>query len=158
MLKVRLLLLYPYFLPFTIFFSSVQQNKILESKIQRSPSRVAVKSKKPESIAAGNLTVSASGPGTSAIFGSNLGNSLFPGSLGPSNYGPQMFLRIRVLDTLDAVHVSTTIPVYVTPSPLKAIRTHGEVFAGPQPCICRRLSSLSAENGSCTIPRSMHCC
>ncbi|ETW75996.1 hypothetical protein HETIRDRAFT_461100 [Heterobasidion irregulare TC 32-1] len=94
----------------------IQQNKVLESKIQRSPSRVATKVKKPEGLTVAGLTIpGSSGPGTSAILGSTLGNSLFSSSLGPSpSYGPQMFLRIRVLDTADAVHISTTIPVSAT--------------------------------------------
>lgn len=34
-------------------------------------------------------------------------------SLGPSSsYGPQLFLRIRVADVLDDVHVSSTLPVF----------------------------------------------
>ena len=40
-------------------------------------------------------------------------------SLGPSSsHGPQIFLRIRVADTADAVHISTTIEVYVPTSSL----------------------------------------
>ncbi|THH19606.1 hypothetical protein EW146_g1597 [Bondarzewia mesenterica] len=94
----------------------IQQNKVLQGKIQRSPSRVAAKVKKPEPLAVPNLAFpGTSGPGTSAVLSSTLGNSLFSTSLGPSpSYGPQMFLRIRVLDTADAVHISTTIPVSAT--------------------------------------------
>lgn len=95
----------------------MQQNKILEAKIQRDPSRVTTKVKKLDAPTPGGLAATAPGPGTSAIFGSNLGTSIFSTSFGPSpSYGPQMFLRIRVLDTADAVHISTTIPVYVNSS------------------------------------------
>ncbi|KAA1465935.1 hypothetical protein DENSPDRAFT_830640 [Dentipellis sp. KUC8613] len=99
--------------------AQIQQNKILESKIQRSPSRVVAKAKKPEPAAGltvpGTATVGGSMPGTSAVLSSTLVNSMFSSSFGPSpNYGPQMFLRIRVLDTADAVHISTTIPVSAT--------------------------------------------
>jgi target of rapamycin complex 2 subunit MAPKAP1 len=48
-------------------------------------------------------------PGTSATT-SPLGISPAFGSL-MSTHGPQMFLRIRVAETADAVHISTTIPV-----------------------------------------------
>ncbi|KAI0065310.1 SIN1-domain-containing protein [Artomyces pyxidatus] len=95
--------------------TQIQQNTILESKIQRSPSRVA-KTRRLETSAT-NLTVPSSGSGlsASAILPSTLGNSIFSSSLGPSSgYGPQMFLRIRVQDTADAVHISTTIPVSAT--------------------------------------------
>ncbi|TFY77859.1 hypothetical protein EWM64_g6153 [Hericium alpestre] len=98
--------------------AQVQQNKLLESKIQRSPSRVtkttpSVAAKKPDMLAAPSTTPATSG---SAILGSTLVNSsIFPSSFGPSpGYGPQMFLRIRVQDTADAVHISTTIPVSAT--------------------------------------------
>ncbi|EIM82166.1 uncharacterized protein STEHIDRAFT_65385 [Stereum hirsutum FP-91666 SS1] len=95
--------------------TQVQQNKILEAKIQRDPSRVTTKVKKLDAPTPGGLAATAPGPGTSAIFGSNLGTSIFSTSFGPSPiYGPQMFLRIRVLDTADAVHISTTIPVSST--------------------------------------------
>ncbi|KAF9239245.1 stress-activated map kinase interacting protein 1-domain-containing protein [Melanogaster broomeanus] len=49
------------------------------------------------------------GPGTSALFGTT---PILSSSLGPSSsHGPPIFLRIRVADTADAVHISTTIPV-----------------------------------------------
>jgi len=86
----------------------VQQNQLLESKIQRLPSRMT---KKAEKLPVSGLLpiVSAS----SGAFGSTLGSLPLSTSLGPSSsHGPQIFLRIRV-DTADAVHVSTTIPVYV---------------------------------------------
>ena len=86
-----------------------QQNKTLESKIQRRPSRIMGKKKKqgPEG---GLLSVNPSlAPGTSATV-SPLGISPAFGSL-MSGHGPQMFLRIRVAETADAVHISTTIPV-----------------------------------------------
>lgn len=38
---------------------------------------------------------------------------MFPSSLGPSSsHGPPLFLRIRIADTADAGHVSTTIQAY----------------------------------------------
>lgn len=87
----------------------VQQNQILESKIQRRPSRT--RAKKPEKLNPSNQNVVASTPG-SAGYGSTLTTSMLGSSLGPSSsHGPQIFLRIRVADTADAVHISTTIPV-----------------------------------------------
>ena len=93
----------------------MQQNKLLESKIQRSPSRVA-KTKKADVATNSTLapTVAAIAPSTSAsaLLPSTLSNSIFPGSYNPS--GPQIFLRIRIQDTADAAHLYTTISVYVT--------------------------------------------
>jgi hypothetical protein len=87
----------------------IQQNEQLETKIQRRPSRVMAAPKKQDSGPPGGLTLpSVSGP-TSAMFGST---PILSSSLGPSSsHGPQLFLRIRVADTADAVHISTTIPV-----------------------------------------------
>lgn len=86
----------------------VQQNQILESKIQRRPSRTSA-AKKPEKLALPNAPSMAPG---SAAFGSTLG-SMLSTSIGPSqSHGPQIFLRIRVADTADTVHISTTIEVY----------------------------------------------
>jgi hypothetical protein len=94
----------------------VQQNKILESKIQRSPSRVAARTKKPDSSSATLAPTAAIAPSTSAgpaLLPSTLSNSIFPGSYNPS--GPQIFLRIRIQDTADAAaHLYTTISVYVS--------------------------------------------
>jgi len=87
----------------------VQQNRTLESKIQRRPSRIMGKKKK-QGPDGGLLNVGSSFvTGTSAT-GSPLGISPAFGSL-TSGQGPQMFLRIRVAETADAVHISTTIPV-----------------------------------------------
>ncbi|OBZ77958.1 Stress-activated map kinase-interacting protein 1 [Grifola frondosa] len=97
--------------------SQVQQNKTLESKIQRRLSRVVLKKKQSTGLlnatgGTGGLALPADAPlGTSAGLGS-LGSSvgMFPSSLGPSSsHGPPMFLRIRIADTADAGHVSTTI-------------------------------------------------
>ncbi|KAG2140578.1 stress-activated map kinase interacting protein 1-domain-containing protein [Suillus clintonianus] len=87
----------------------IQQNEQLETKIQRRPSRVMAAPKKQDSGPPGGLTLpSVSGP-TSANFGTT---PILSSSLGPSSsHGPQLFLRIRVADTADAVHISTTIPV-----------------------------------------------
>ena len=105
----------------------MQQNKILESKIQRSPSRVAAaRTKKPDS---GNATLAAPtapiAPSTSAsaLLPSTLSNSIFPGSYNPS--GPQIFLRIRIQDTADAAaHLYTTISVCVKPLVRVTFLTH----------------------------------
>ncbi|KAG6885778.1 hypothetical protein C0993_009883 [Termitomyces sp. T159_Od127] len=52
------------------------------------------------------------GASSSAILGSTLGSVPLSTSLGPSSsQGPPIFLRIRVADTADTVHISTTIPV-----------------------------------------------
>lgn len=92
----------------------MQQNKILESKIQRSPSRVAARTKKPDSSNATLAPTASIAPSTSAglaLLPSTLSNSIFPGSYNPS--GPQIFLRIRIQDTADAAaHLYTTISVY----------------------------------------------
>ena len=66
--------------------------------------------KKSERLNALGSNVPAQTPG-SAVYSSMLG-SVLSTSLGPSSgHGPQIFLRIRVADTADAVHISTTIPV-----------------------------------------------
>lgn len=87
----------------------VAQNRILQSKIQRRPSRTAV-AKKSQSQNSSSLPPAAS---AAPVFGSNLGSLPLSTSLGLSSSGPQMFLRIRVADAADAGHISTTIPVYV---------------------------------------------
>ncbi|KAF8882155.1 stress-activated map kinase interacting protein 1-domain-containing protein [Gymnopilus junonius] len=89
--------------------NQIQQNKILESKIQRRPSRTSA-AKKPEKPNQPNAAPSVA-PASAAYAGSQLG-SMLSTSLGPSSsHGPQIFLRIRVADTADAVHISTTIEV-----------------------------------------------
>src|SRR5216684_3451533 len=93
----------------------VQQNKILEGKLQRSPSRVA-NTKKVDS-SNGTLAPSSINPpnssSTSTLPPSTLSNAIFPSSYNSS--GPQIFLRIRIQDTADAAHLYTTISVYVFP-------------------------------------------
>ncbi|EMD31951.1 hypothetical protein CERSUDRAFT_119281 [Gelatoporia subvermispora B] len=94
--------------------SQVQQNKVLETKIQRRLSRIVIKKKKSTGLlntASSNLAPPVDNVlGLSPALGS-LGSSLGPSSLGPSSsQGPPIFLRIRIADTADAVHVSTTIP------------------------------------------------
>jgi hypothetical protein len=89
---------------------TVQQNRALESKIQRRPSRIMGKKKKQVPDGGSLLNVNPSlASGTSAT-ASPLGISPAFGSL-MSGQGPQMFLRVRVAETADAVHISTTIPV-----------------------------------------------
>ena len=98
----------------------MQQNKILEGKIQRSPSRVA-KTKRPDASSlslATSSTVAPSAASASALPPSTLSNAIFPGSYNSS--GPQIFLRIRIQDTVDATHLYTTISVYVL-SPLLTV-------------------------------------
>ncbi|PBL01322.1 hypothetical protein ARMGADRAFT_1007325 [Armillaria gallica] len=87
--------------------AQIAQNRILQSKIQRRPSRTAV-AKKSQSQNSSSLPPAAS---TAPVFGSNLGSLPLSTSLGLSSSGPQMFLRIRVADAADAGHISTTIPV-----------------------------------------------
>jgi len=90
---------------------AVQQNQLLESKIQRRPSRTTTSGKRPEKLNLQNQNLGSSTPGP-AIYGSTVAASMLSSSLGPSSsHGPQIFLRIRVADTADAVHISTTIPV-----------------------------------------------
>ncbi|KAJ4468737.1 stress-activated map kinase interacting protein 1-domain-containing protein [Lentinula aciculospora] len=95
--------------------TQVGQNQILENKIQRRPSRTSG-ARKPDLGKSSALTLPsyAGAPSSSAIFSSSLANGSVPlsTSLGPiSSHGPQMFLRVRIADNADAVHVSTTIPV-----------------------------------------------
>ncbi|KAF7291898.1 hypothetical protein MIND_01215100 [Mycena indigotica] len=93
--------------------AQIQQNRLIESNIQRHPSRLTA-AKKVEKPSALTLAVAASSalPG-SGIFGSALGGSVpFSTSFGPSSgHGPQLFLRIKVEDGPDAIHVGTTISV-----------------------------------------------
>ena len=79
---------------------------MLESKIQRHPSRTTV-AKKSERLNTLGPNVPTQTPGSASMLGSVLSTSLGPSS----SHGPQIFLRIRVADTADAVHISTTIPV-----------------------------------------------
>ncbi|KAF8156669.1 stress-activated map kinase interacting protein 1-domain-containing protein [Crassisporium funariophilum] len=89
--------------------TQIQQNQTLESKIQRRPSRTTA-AKRPEKLMLPGPNIPTMTPG-SAVYGSTLG-SVLSTSLGPSSgQGPQIFLRVRVADTADAVHISTTIPV-----------------------------------------------
>ncbi|KJA14847.1 hypothetical protein HYPSUDRAFT_208357 [Hypholoma sublateritium FD-334 SS-4] len=86
--------------------AQIQQNRVLESKIQRRPSRTVAK-KPVDKVVVPNQAISLAAP-ASAMHGSSLG-SVLSTSLGPSSsHGPQIFLRIH---TADAVHISTTIPV-----------------------------------------------
>lgn len=106
---------------------TVAQNEALEAKIQRRPSRI-MNSKKPAAptshlaVPAGPAAASTHGTvasgAPSSFAGSShgvlLGSVPLSTSLGPSSsHGPQIFLRVRVGDASDDVHVSTTIPVYV---------------------------------------------
>ncbi|KAF9476816.1 hypothetical protein BDN70DRAFT_811618 [Pholiota conissans] len=87
--------------------TQIQQNRILESKIQRRPSRTIAK-KSADKLNLPNPIISSTAPG-STLFGSNIVSGGLSTSLGPSSsHGPQIFLRIH---TADAVHISTTIPV-----------------------------------------------
>ncbi|KAJ7698740.1 stress-activated map kinase interacting protein 1-domain-containing protein [Mycena rosella] len=93
--------------------AQIQQNQLIESKIQRHPSRVTAAKKlekKPSTLA---FPVSSSALPGSGVFGSTpLGSVPFSNSFTPaSGRGPQIFLRIKVEDTPDTVHIATTIPV-----------------------------------------------
>nr|GAT49474.1 predicted protein [Mycena chlorophos] len=94
--------------------AQIQQNRLIESNIQRHPSRMTTATKKVE-IKPSALTVAVAAssalPG-SGIFGSALGSVPFSTSLGPSSgHGPQILLRIKVEDGPDAIHIGTTISV-----------------------------------------------
>ncbi|KAF8656522.1 hypothetical protein AX16_002486 [Volvariella volvacea WC 439] len=92
--------------------TQVQRNQVLESKIVRRPSRTTLK--KPTGLPppSSNLAPSVTTGGGSSIFGATSTSLPLSTSLGPSSsHGPQIFLRIRVGDSKDEVHVSTTIPV-----------------------------------------------
>ncbi|KAK0444951.1 stress-activated map kinase interacting protein 1-domain-containing protein [Desarmillaria tabescens] len=90
--------------------AQVAQNRILQSKIQRRPSRTAV-AKKPQNQNQNPGSLPPAATTGAPVFGSNLGSLPLSTSLGLSSSGPQMFLRIRVADAADAGHISTTIPV-----------------------------------------------
>ena len=93
-----------------VLISSVQQNKLIEAKIQRRPSRVTANQQNTAEALAAPTSLSL--PLGSAMAASSFGSLNLSTSLGPSSsHGPQIFLRIRVADTADAVHISTTIPV-----------------------------------------------
>ncbi|KAJ6500564.1 stress-activated map kinase interacting protein 1-domain-containing protein [Mycena sanguinolenta] len=94
--------------------AQIQQNQLIESKIQRHPSRLtAAKKQQEKPSSALSLAVAGSTLAGSGVFGSALGASVpFSTSLGPlSGHGPQIFLRVKVEDTSDTVHIGTTIPV-----------------------------------------------
>ncbi|KAI9510177.1 stress-activated map kinase interacting protein 1-domain-containing protein [Russula earlei] len=93
--------------------TQVQQNKVLEGQIQRSPSRVA-KTKRADTSNS-SLAPPAAVPqstSSSSLLPSTLSNGISPGSY--SSSGPQIFLRIRIQDTVDAAHLYTTISVSAT--------------------------------------------
>ncbi|KAH9918959.1 stress-activated map kinase interacting protein 1-domain-containing protein [Fomitopsis serialis] len=97
--------------------AQVQQNKVLESKIQRRASRIVIKKKKSTGLLNNIGAANALALPTETLLGTSAGLSslasslgMFPSSLGPStSHGPPQFLRIRIADTADAGHVSTTI-------------------------------------------------
>lgn len=98
--------------------SQVQQNKVLESKIQRRLSRIVVKKKKSTGLLNAMPTPATLAPPADSFLGTSAGISslvssigMFPSSLGPSSsHGQQQFLRIRIADMADAGLVSITIP------------------------------------------------
>ncbi|KAI0284703.1 stress-activated map kinase interacting 1 [Russula aff. rugulosa BPL654] len=106
--------------------TQVQQNKILEGKIQRSPSRVA-NIKKADStngllaLPSVNSHSTNNSSSSSALASSTLSNAVFPSSYNSS--GPQIFLRIRIQDTADAAHLYTTISVSATMYMQEALET-----------------------------------
>ncbi|KAL4259349.1 SIN1 family protein [Pleurotus pulmonarius] len=91
--------------------AQTQQNEILEGKIQRRPSRTTAAARKVSDKSAPASLAIPTPSGSNPIFGSNFSSAPLSTSLGPSSSGPQIFLRIRVADTADAVHISTTINV-----------------------------------------------
>ncbi|KAG7092111.1 hypothetical protein E1B28_008486 [Marasmius oreades] len=97
--------------------AQIAQNQILESKIQR-PTRPPNPKQKSggaadKSTSTLNLPLAPIvGSASASLLGtSTLGSVPLSTSLGPSTQGPQIFLRIRIADQADTVHVSTTIPV-----------------------------------------------
>ncbi|KAH6909583.1 stress-activated map kinase-interacting protein 1 [Coprinopsis sp. MPI-PUGE-AT-0042] len=90
--------------------TQIQQNQVLESKIQRRPSRTMASKKVEKPSAPSLLTAPAA---STSFLGSEIGGSFaLSTSLGPSfTHGPQIFLRVRVAGNADTVHISTTIPV-----------------------------------------------
>ncbi|KAI6104188.1 stress-activated map kinase interacting protein 1-domain-containing protein [Pisolithus sp. B1] len=89
--------------------TQIQQNEQLEGKIQRHPSRIVAAPGRGALPATGLVPPSVPGAEASTLFSST---PVLSSSLGPSTgHGPPIFLRIKVADTADAGHVSTTIPV-----------------------------------------------
>lgn len=135
----------------------VQQNQLLESKIMRHPSRTT-SAKKVEKLPPAGL-VRPSGGGTlpsSQVLGSAVGSVPLSTSLGPSSgHGPQIFLKIKVEDTVDAVHISTTIEVSVLVSFLLKMILNMQ-HADLQRCICKKFSSLCARSVNCRIQEITH--
>lgn len=87
----------------------VQQNQLIESKIQRHPSRMA---KKAENLANPIQNSLAAASSSSTLLTSTFGSVPLSTSLSPGS-GPPIFLRIRVGDMTDiteTAHISTTIP------------------------------------------------
>lgn len=88
------------------------------------------------------------------MYGSTLPSSMLSSSLGPSSsHGPQIFLRIRVADTADAVHISTTIPVYVFAlpvvvafSPVPLYRSAGMYMQEALELVCRKRKLQSSND------------
>ncbi|KIY70575.1 hypothetical protein CYLTODRAFT_487987 [Cylindrobasidium torrendii FP15055 ss-10] len=88
--------------------AQIAQNRVLEGKIQRRPSRTAKKKPQVQSEKQLSLPTAAGASGPSSAI---LGSVPLSTSFGLSTYGPQMFLRIRLADAVGPGHVSTTIPV-----------------------------------------------
>ncbi|KIY45089.1 hypothetical protein FISHEDRAFT_76934 [Fistulina hepatica ATCC 64428] len=100
--------------------TQVQQNQEVARKIQRRPSRITAVNRTPPpgllnlpTLQQSNISMQ--GPGSVTISGlgglpaSTIGSLPLSMSLGASVRGPQVFLRIRVAEAADAVHISTTI-------------------------------------------------
>jgi len=91
----------------------VSQNQLLQSKIQRRPSRTVGTTSVSKPIEAkptmATLSLPALGFASSSVVS---GSAPLSTSIGPSSsHGPQLFLRIRIAESADDIHVSTTIPV-----------------------------------------------
>jgi target of rapamycin complex 2 subunit MAPKAP1 len=117
-------------------------NQILESEIQPRPSKT-IATKTPEKLNLHPPNVPVQTPG-SAVHSSML-SSVLSTSLGPpSSHGPQIFLRIRTKDIADAIHVSTTIPVYVFSLLYPSLvhnhmyRSAGTYMQEVLECVCRK--------------------
>jgi target of rapamycin complex 2 subunit MAPKAP1 len=95
----------------------VQQNRVLEAKIQRRPSRIMATRKKSDATPSMSTLAPPSTIGLPGMMGlsvsiiSPMPHMLSSSAGQSSSYGPQQFIRIRTADAVDSVHLSTVVPV-----------------------------------------------
>lgn len=118
---------------FTYQSNIVEQNKVIYEKIHKRLDKLA--------LPGPNVPPTA----TSATTGSAVGSVSASSYLGPSSgYGPQILLKIHIAEHADAVHVSTTIPVYVSHPVFSFFQSPSHNKLVLLGCICKKRSSLFA--------------